>query len=143
LNRLRENLTRLHVRNAQVMQHDLLSDAPAPFGDILFDRILLDVPCSNSGVMRRRVDVRWRLQEDEFTALAVTQRAICEAALRYLKPGGSLVYSTCSIDPEENQHIVKAVLEAHPELEMAESRLVFPPKDLMDGAFAARLVKSA
>ena len=143
LNRLRENLTRLHVRNVQVMQHDLLSPGPAPFGDILFDRILLDVPCSNSGVMRRRVDVRWRLQEDEFTALAVTQGAICEAALRYLKPGGSLVYSTCSIDPEENQHIVKAVLEAHPELEMAESRLVFPPKDLMDGAFAARLVRSA
>lgn len=143
LPRLRENLTRLRVRLAQVMQHDLLSDAPPPFGDLLFDRILLDVPCSNTGVMRRRVDVRWRLQEADFVTLAQTQRAIAESALRYLKPGGTLVYSTCSIDPEENQNLVKAVLEAHPELELVESRLVFPPKDLMDGAYAARLVKKA
>lgn len=143
LTRLRENLTRLKVRNAQVQQFDLLSDAPPPFGDLLFDRILLDVPCSNSGVMRRRIDVRWRLQETEFDELADVQRRIVESALRFLKPGGSLVYSTCSIDPEENQSVIKAVLEAHPELEMIESRLVFPPKDLTDGAYAARLVKKA
>lgn len=143
LNRLRENLTRLHVRNAQVMQYDLLSAASPPFGPLCFDRILLDVPCSNTGVMRRRVDVRWRLQEDEFKALAQTQRAIVESALLSLKPGGTLVYSTCSIDPEENQQLIKAVVEAHPDLELIESRLVFPPKDLMDGAYAARMVKKA
>lgn len=141
LTRLRENLTRLRVHNAQVMQHDFLSQDPPPFGDLLFDRVLLDVPCSNTGVMRRRIDVRWRLQEAEFAELARTQRGIFESALRYLKPGGSLVYSTCSIDPEENQQLVKAVLNDHPELEMIESRLVFPPKDQMDGAYAARLVK--
>ncbi len=141
LTRLRENLTRMRVHNAQVMQHDFLSQDPPPFGDLLFDRILLDVPCSNTGVMRRRIDVRWRLQEEEFAELARTQRGIVESALRYLKPGGSLVYSTCSIDPEENQQVVKAVLADHPELEMIESRLVFPPKDQMDGAYAARLVK--
>ncbi len=143
LPRLRENLTRLKVRNAQVMLHDLLSAAPAPFGDTLFDRILLDVPCSNTGVMRRRVDVRWRLQEDEFALLAATQLKIVTAALRHLKPGGSLVYSTCSIDPEENQGLMKQVLEQNPGLEMIESRLVFPPKDGMDGAYAARLVSKA
>ncbi len=141
LTRLRENLTRLRVHNAQVMQHDFLSQDPPPFDDLLFDRILLDVPCSNTGVMRRRIDVRWRLQEEEFAELARTQRGIVESALRYLKPGGSVVYSTCSIDPEENQQVVKAVLADHPELEMIESRLVFPPKDQMDGAYAARLVK--
>ncbi len=143
LNRLRENLTRLRVHNAQVMQHDFLSSDAPPFGDLLFDRILLDVPCSNTGVMRRRIDVRWRIAESEFAELARTQRGIVESALRYLKPGGSIVYSTCSIDPEENQQLVKAVLADHPELEMAESRLVFPPKDQMDGAYAARLVKKA
>lgn len=143
LPRLRENLTRLHARNAQIMQHDFLSSAAPPFGALLFDRILLDVPCSNTGVMRRRIDVRWRLQEEEFATLAQTQRGIVESALRYLKPGGTLVYSTCSIDPEENQQLIRAVLEAHPELEMVESRLVFPPKDLMDGAYAARLVRKA
>lgn len=143
LARLRENLTRMKVRNAQVMTCDLLSGEPPAFGNVLFDRILLDVPCSNSGVMRRRIDVRWRLQEGEFDSMADLQRRIVEAALPYLKPGGSLVYSTCSIDPEENQGVVKAVLEAHPEMEMIESRLVFPPKDLTDGAYAARLVKKA
>ena len=122
------------------MLHDLTSTQPPPFGDMKFDRILLDVPCSNTGVMRRRVDVRWRLQEEEFAALAVSQRQLVASALTFLKPGGSLVYSTCSIDPEENQNVMRAVLEAHPGLEMIESRLIFPPKDQMDGAYAARLV---
>lgn len=143
LNRLRENLTRLRVHRVQIHQHDLISGEPAPFGTMLFDRILLDVPCSNTGVMRRRVDVRWRLTEPEFAELARTQRAIVESALRLLKPGGSLVYSTCSIDPEENQQLVKAVMADHPDLELAESRLIFPPKDQMDGAYAARLVKKS
>lgn len=141
LTRLRENLTRLKVRSAQIHQYDLLSATPPPFGPLKFDRILLDVPCSNTGVMRRRVDVRWRLQEEEFTVLAQTQLRLVQAAIPLLKPGGSLVYSTCSIDPEENQGILKAILAEHPELQMLESRLIFPPKDQSDGAFAARLVK--
>jgi 16S rRNA (cytosine967-C5)-methyltransferase len=141
--RLRENLTRLRAHRAEILHHDLLSPDKPPFGEARFDRILLDVPCSNSGVMRRRVDVRWRLEEKEFAELARTQRRLVEAALPLLKPGGSLVYSTCSLDSEENQGVVKAAVEAHPELELAESRLVFPPKDGMDGAYAARLVKKA
>lgn len=140
LTRLRDNLTRMRVRNAQVVHYDLLSGQPPPFGPIQFDRILLDVPCSNTGVMRRRVDVRWRLEEIHFAELAVTQIKLVEAALHLLKPGGSLVYSTCSIDPDENQHVLRAILAAHPELEMIESRLIFPPKEQMDGAYAARLV---
>jgi 16S rRNA (cytosine967-C5)-methyltransferase len=143
LTRLRENLTRLKVRCAQVQMYDLLGNEPPPFGDVLFDRILLDVPCSNTGVMRRRIDVRWRLQEEEFGDLAEVQRRLVESALRFLKPGGSLVYSTCSIDPDENQNVIKAILEAHPELELMESRLIFPPKEQTDGAFAARLIKKA
>ena len=143
LARLRENLARLKARHVRVLQHDLLGGQAPPFAGQLFDRILLDVPCSNTGVMRRRVDVRWRLREEDFEALAAAQRGIVEAALPYLKPGGSLVYSTCSIDPEENQGVVKAVLSAHPELELLESRLVFPPKDGMDGAYAARLARKA
>jgi 16S rRNA (cytosine967-C5)-methyltransferase len=139
-NRMRENLTRLKVHNAQPYQFDLLSGQEPPFGRLKFDRILLDVPCSNTGVMRRRVDVRWRLEEIHFAELAVTQIKLVEAALPMLKAGGSLVYSTCSIDPDENQNVVRAILAAHPELELIESRLVFPPKDSMDGAYAARLV---
>jgi 16S rRNA (cytosine967-C5)-methyltransferase len=93
--------------------------------------------------MRRRVDVRWRLREEDFTAHAQAQLRIATAALPFLKIGGSLVYSTCSLDPEENQHVVKALLAAHPSLELLESRLVFPPKDGTDGAYAARLVRQS
>lgn len=141
--RLRENLTRLKVRCAQIIEHDMLSTRPPPFAGQHFDRILLDVPCSNTGVMRRRVDVRWRLREEDFAAHAQAQLRIATAALPFLKIGGSLVYSTCSLDPEENQHVVKALLAAHPSLELLESRLVFPPKDGTDGAYAARLVRQS
>jgi 16S rRNA (cytosine967-C5)-methyltransferase len=143
LSRLRENLTRLRVHNAQVFHYDFLGSQKPPFGDVRFDRILLDVPCSNTGVMRRRVDVRWRLEQIHFAELAVTQIKLMESVLPLLKPGGSLVYSTCSIDPDENQHVMRAIVAAHPELELIESRLVFPPKDGMDGAYAARLVSKA
>lgn len=140
LPRLRENLIRLRVTNAQIVQYDVTSDKPPPWGDILFDRILLDVPCSNTGVMRRRVDVRWRLNESEFVALAATQTRLFLASLRHLKPGGTLVYSTCSIDPEENRAVVDAVLSAHPTITLAAEHLVFPPEAQADGAYAARLV---
>jgi 16S rRNA (cytosine967-C5)-methyltransferase len=143
LQRLRENLNRLRVRCAQVHQYDFLSDTAPPFGPMQFDRILLDVPCSNTGVMRRRVDVRWRLTEQDFPALNCTQRALIKAAIPLLKVGGSLVYSTCSLDMVENQQLMREFLAAHPEFEMAESRLLFPPKEGVDGGYAARLVKKA
>ncbi len=141
LERLRENLNRLRVHNTAIHHFDLAGEQPPPFAEKQFDRILLDVPCSNTGVMRRRIDVRWRLKEEEFTALAAQQKRLLERGLKWLKPGGSLVYSTCSIDKEENQDVVSAILAQHPDFELIESRLVFPPKDQMDGAYAARIVR--
>ena len=140
LKRLRENLSKLRVTNAEVFVHDLASDKAAPWGDTLFDRILLDVPCSNTGVMRRRVDVRWRLREEDFSQLAALQIRLLENSLRFLKPSGSVVYSTCSIDHEENRGVIDRVLGLNPALALVEERLVFPPADQSDGAYAARLV---
>lgn len=141
LPRLLENLERCGVRNAEVESHDWTKPAPEAWHG-LFDAILLDVPCSNTGVLRRRVDARWRLQKVDVENLVKIQRKILEAALPCLKAGGRIVYSTCSIDPEENLDQVKKFEADHQGVELGESRQLLPFKDECDGAFAAVLVRS-
>jgi 16S rRNA (cytosine967-C5)-methyltransferase len=138
LPRLRENLARLHAGDVPVHCHDWSQPAPAEWLQA-FDAILLDVPCSNTGVIRRRVDVRWRLQAPDIEKITHTQRKILENALPCLKPGGRLVYSTCSIEPEENQLLVDAFLANHPQLTLVETRAALPHRDQTDGAYAALL----
>jgi 16S rRNA (cytosine967-C5)-methyltransferase len=79
------------------------------------DRVLVDAPCSGLGTLRRNPDLKWRQSEQSVTELAVKQGAILAAAARVVRPGGRLVYATCSILAEENEHIVDAFLAAHPE----------------------------
>ncbi len=138
LPRLQQNLERLHAGKATIAVHDWTKPAPAGWHGT-FDAILLDVPCSNTGVIRRRVDVRWRLQAPDIEKIAVTQRKILENALPCLKPGGRMVYSTCSIEAEENLGQIEAFLADHPELELQATRDALPFRDGTDGAFAARI----
>lgn len=140
LPRLEENLTRLHAGKAAIAVHDWTVPAPEKW-HAAFDGILLDVPCSNSGVIRRRVDVRWRLQAPDIEKIAITQRKILENALPCLKPSGRIVYSTCSIEPEENLRQVEAFLAAHPEYQLTGTREALPFKDGTDGAFAACIAR--
>ncbi|MBI4240363.1 MAG: 16S rRNA (cytosine(967)-C(5))-methyltransferase RsmB [Candidatus Rokubacteria bacterium] len=79
------------------------------------DRVLVDAPCSNLGVIRRHPDVKWRAAEGALPSLAQSQRRILEAAVTMVKPGGTLVYATCSLEPEENEEVVLPFLAAHPE----------------------------
>jgi 16S rRNA (cytosine967-C5)-methyltransferase len=102
---------------------------------------LLDVPCSNTGVIRRRVDVRWRLQAPDIDKITITQRKILENAVTCLKPGGRIVYSTCSIEHAENLGLVEAFLADHPEFILESTRDALPYRDQTDGAFAARIVQ--
>lgn len=139
LRRLEENLKRLRVTNARIELCDWSLDTPPAFAGDGFDRVLLDVPCTNTGVMRRRVDVRWRLQPEDITAQAQTQERLLHNGLRALKPGGILVYSTCSIDPAENEQLVARVLESTGGFEPVKVRHSFPSEDQMDGAFAAAI----
>lgn len=138
LPRLRENLERLHAWGAEIACHDWSQPAPEKWHGA-FDGILLDVPCSNTGVIRRRVDVRWRLQPADIGKIARTQRAILENALPCLKPGGRIVYSTCSIEPEENHELVAEFAAAHHGLAITATREIFPFSARTDGAFAARI----
>ena len=104
-----------------------------------FDRILIDAPCSNTGVMRRRVDLRWRIRETELARLRAAQLQLLRDALPHLKPGGTLVYSTCSLEPEENSEVVHEFLKQHPTMQLERERTVTPWEQNVDGAYVARM----
>jgi len=101
LERMMGNLSRLGVNNVTCLTHDWIENPKGPVENKKFDRILLDVPCSNTGVIRRRVDVRWRLRESDFAEMAATQFQLLMNSVAVLKPGRALVYSTCSLDSRE------------------------------------------
>ena len=147
LERLRDNLSRLAVSCAEVRGHDWLASPVGPSPEWLpasgCDVILLDAPCSNTGVMRRRVDVRWRLSAEEFERMIPLQRQLLQRLLPCLKPSGRLIYSTCSIDAEENELQIEALLAAHPELRLETSARRLPHLDATDGAYAAVLVSAS
>ncbi|MFL6594855.1 MAG: RsmB/NOP family class I SAM-dependent RNA methyltransferase, partial [Chthoniobacterales bacterium] len=137
---LRGNLQRLGVESARVVQHDWRSDTlPTELAEMRFDRILVDAPCSNTGVMRRRVDLRWRLRPEDFTRMPNEQFEIVRHIVPLLRPGGVLVYSTCSIEPEENERVVERIIAAFPFLKLIDTKSILPFRDHFDGAFAAQL----
>jgi 16S rRNA (cytosine967-C5)-methyltransferase len=86
---------------------------PAPFRD-RFDAVLVDAPCSGLGTIRRDPDIRWRRSEDDLASLAAAQREMLAQLAPVIRPGGRLIYSTCSSEPEENQAVVEAFLADHP-----------------------------
>ena len=138
---LRENLLRAGGRDVQVAQHDWTRPCPAEWCGA-FDAVLLDVPCSNSGVLQRRVDARWRLSMGEITRLAALQLQILEQACAAVRPGGRLVYSTCSIDREEDRAVVDAFLATHKDFTFVEEYLALPHREQADGAYAALLCRA-
>jgi 16S rRNA (cytosine967-C5)-methyltransferase len=107
-----------------------------------FDGVLVDAPCTNTGVLRRRVDARWRLRETDFSRLAVQQHSLLRSAATLVRPSGRLVYSTCSLETEENENGVNEFLRQSPGFRLEESRLLFPPQSGTDGGYIALLRKS-
>ncbi|MFO0848519.1 MAG: hypothetical protein U0871_08185 [Gemmataceae bacterium] len=105
-----------------------------------FDAALVDVPCSNTGVLGRRPEVRWRLRPAEFEELIRLQTRLLFNALDRVKPGGVVVYSTCSIEPDENGGVVKGVCQAIRGLTL-EAESVAVPGRPADGGYWARLRK--
>lgn len=136
---VRENGDRLGVTCMETRVIDIADTLPE---EPPFDRILLDVPCSNTGVMRRRVDLRWRITPEEIERLSRAQAELLARHAPRLKPGGVLVYSTCSLEPEENHGVVQQFVAAHPEFRLDLERQLTPMTDATDGAYAARLVRS-
>jgi 16S rRNA (cytosine967-C5)-methyltransferase len=142
---LKDNVARLGARITHSVRQDWTRDRlPKEIASAApFDRILVDAPCTNTGVMRRRVDVRWRLTPADFGRMQERQIAIIRAVLRLLKPGGVLVYSTCSLEPEENEQVVRRLLAEMPILRLEAERHSLPFRDGFDGAFAAKFIRTA
>ncbi|KAK1556935.1 hypothetical protein Q3G72_014899 [Acer saccharum] len=121
-----------------------------------YDKVLLDAPCSGLGVLSKRADLRWNRRLEDLEQLKNLQDELLDAASLLVKPGGILIYSTCSIDPEENEERVDAFVLRHPEFcidpadrfvpsDFVTKRGFYssdPVKHSLDGAFAARLVRS-
>jgi 16S rRNA (cytosine967-C5)-methyltransferase len=138
---LESNITRLGIQIIRTFRLDWTQGRiPKEITSIgPFDRILVDAPCTNTGVMRRRVDVRWRLRPKDFLRMPKQQFEIARAAIRLLKPGGVFVYSTCSLEPEENEELIGRLLNEFPGARPAREESCLPFRDHFDGAFAARL----
>jgi 16S rRNA (cytosine967-C5)-methyltransferase len=133
---VKENCQRLGVT---CVETTLTPDSPAVNPAAPFDRVLVDAPCSNTGVLRRRVDLRWRVRQEELGRLQSGQLDLLRRAARQLKPGGRLVYSTCSLEPEENRQTVESFLAEHPHFALEAERDLLPFRDGVDGAYVASL----
>ena len=124
-----ERLKRAGARNVQVRAADSsLDDLEARM-----DRVLVDAPCTGTGVWRRRPDAKWRLTEEALGRRIAEQDAVLAQAARFVRPGGVLVYATCSLLREENQARIESFLAAHPEFALAAfdaADIRLPPHDL-------------
>jgi 16S rRNA (cytosine967-C5)-methyltransferase len=129
---LRDTLERCHVQNARIVH--IAADGPLPFADRCFARVLVDAPCSGLGTLRRDPDIRWRREPGDFAAFADAQLRIVERVAPLVAPGGHLVYSTCSSEPEENEAVVQRFLES------SSGFTLRPPEVERFGAHAGALV---
>ena len=155
LGRLVRNLRRVRSSGVQPVAMDLLAPELAVAGP--FDDVLLDAPCSGTGTLRRHPEIRWRLAPSDVEALAEKQERMLDRAATLVRPGGRLVYSVCSIEPEEGPRIVARFLARHPAFRRGDPREALPSSahplvgdDLalstegvagMDGFFAALLLR--
>ena len=146
---------RLHAQNWKNLRW-VTCDATLPLPFLRrFDKILVDAPCSGTGTLQRHPEIRWRLRPEQIREFPPLQQALLERAFQHLQDGGTLVYSTCSLEPEENEAVLQSFLKNHPDasLVVPESPLtqglvsparflrLFPPEAETDGLFAAVIRK--
>jgi 16S rRNA (cytosine967-C5)-methyltransferase len=132
-----ENARRL---GATIVQTSLVDEDGFRLPAGPFDAILVDVPCSNTGVLGKRPEARWRITPEGINTLAHIQSNLLAWAIERLADGGRLVYSTCSIEPAENQDVVQAVLTRFPNASLVEQETFLPGRPA-DGGFQALIVK--
>ena len=156
LDLIEEMCQRLGIKMVKTTQADAAQSLPIPQG-LKFDRILADVPCSGFGTLRRNPDLKWRRGAEDIKRLSKLQLSILKNLAVYVKEGGVLIYSTCTVFHEENEDVVERFLGGNPEFQLDRMDKVlpekfhsfvqnryfktFPPKDEMDGFFVARMIK--
>lgn len=127
-----ETCERLKARSVRTIEFD--AGRALPFADGAFDRVLVDAPCTGTGTLRHNPEIRWRLAPEKIRELAEVQSRILREAARVLRPGGRLVYSTCSVEREENEEVITRFLDAHAEFRQSKSEPAPPEILLPDGA---------
>ncbi|HEX2788563.1 MAG TPA: 16S rRNA (cytosine(967)-C(5))-methyltransferase RsmB [Ignavibacteria bacterium] len=157
---MKSNFKRLEVKNVKILHDDVNEPTSAELTETLVgkaDKVLLDAPCSGLGVLSKKPDIKWKREFEDIKMLQDLQMNMIENASKYVKPGGVLVYSTCTTEKEENMDVVNQFLQNHPEFEIdAASKYVtdkvvnsdgvievFPHTHHIDGSFAARLVRKS
>jgi 16S rRNA (cytosine967-C5)-methyltransferase len=138
LQKVRDNCQRLGCEIVTTM----LADQIGSLATQSFDVVLADVPCSNTGVLSRRAEARWRFSAAKLARLAKDQHVLATAGANFVKPGGKLVYSTCSIEPEECGQVAGALVRSVPRMELAGEELILPggaddPTAWHDGGYVA------
>ncbi len=141
LRKVTENAARLGITSISTVDRNRLQAAVGTHGP--FDAVLLDVPCSNTGVMARRVEVRHRISATAIEKLARTQRQLLEKAALLTKPGGKICYSTCSIQNAEDGRLIAAFLAENSDFALEKEQLILPAAQQFDhdGAYAAVIRK--
>jgi len=137
LARIEQNRRRLGI---EIIETWLVDENGADLPAGPFDAILADVPCSNTGVLGKRPEARWRIHPHDLQKLAALQARLLSAACRRLKPGGRIVYSTCSLEPDENQQVVRTVLRQHSEFQLLDE-ITHHPGQPADGGYQALLYR--
>lgn len=150
---LRDNLARQGVENVLICQYD--AERTLPFADESFDVVLVDAPCTGTGTIRHNPEIRYRLKESDFATRSRKQLRILKNASKLLKPGGRLVYSTCSLERDENEGVATRFLSEAADLELRRPDVperfitaegfarTFPHRDDMDGFFIAAFERMA
>ena len=149
---VRESCERLGARGVRLLRLD--AEASLPFADETFDRVLVDAPCTGTGTLRHNPEIRWRLTPANINELASVQRRILLEAARVVRRGGRLVYSTCSVEREENEGVVAALLHSREDFRQVEATpapaplllpsgaaRTWPHRDDVDGFYVAALKK--
>ena len=137
---IQENIDRHQFSNIRAVQMDatVYDDASEEKADIL----LADLPCSGLGILRKKTDIKYKMTEETEAQLVELQRKILHTVYRYVKRGGVLIYSTCTIHRTENEENIKWFVDNHPEFKLIEDRQIFPDEKLGDGFYIAKLVRS-
>ena len=136
---IEENILRHDLHNMKAVQQDatLFDEASVEKADIL----ICDLPCSGLGVIGRKSDIRYKMTAEKAHDLAVLQQGMLDTVWKYVKRGGKLIYSTCTIHKEENEDNVAAFLQKHPQFTLVEQRQIFPMEG-SDGFFVAKMIRS-
>jgi 16S rRNA (cytosine967-C5)-methyltransferase len=130
---IEDHAQRLGLDNVDTLSGDALQLAER-LEAASFDRILLDAPCSGLGVIRRKPDLKWAKTPEDITEITGVQKALLDSVSGLLKPGGLLVYSTCTIEPRENAEMVASFLSRHPEFELAGEPISWKERGALEAA---------